>query len=190
MTATRTITRWPVWIAPGLPFLLLLSPCAPPSLQAEEAIDWTHDSVLSRTLDQQLNGAASVLNPRNNRIPLFGMTPGFLSDPVGLTDPRDAPSTAEEPAPDWFQVTAGNDNPFFDLRNPGDPGGVGFYKVHTQMQLFDSPNTGCAIAVQTVTPAGREFDGVEDGPTVVSPALSLFHALDDGTAIQLSLIHI
>jgi hypothetical protein len=184
MTATRTITRWLVWTAPGLTFLLLLSPGAPAPLQAEEAIDWTHDPVLSRALDPQSNGAASILNARNHRIPLFGITPGFLSDPVGLADPNEAPSAAEDPAPDWLQVTAGNDNPFFDLRNPGDPGGVGFYKVLTQMQLFDSPHTGCAIAVQTVTPAGREFDGVEDGPTVVSPALSLFHALDDGTAIQ------
>ena len=103
---------------------------------------------------------------------------------MGLADPTDSPAAADDSGPDWLQVTAGNDNPFFDLRSPGDPGGIGFYKLHTQVQLFDSPNTGCAIAVQAVTPAGRESDGVDDGQTVVSPAVSLFHSLDDGTAIQ------
>ena len=184
MKATRTITRWLTRIAPVLPLLLLLSPAAPAPLQAEEIIDWTPDSVLSRVLDPQSTGAASAFNAHNNRIQLFGITPGFLSDPVGLADPSDSPAAAADQGPDWLQVTAGTDNPFFDLRNPGDPGGVGFYKLHTQVQLVDSPNTGCAVTVQAVTPAGREADGVEDGPTVVSPAVSLFHALDDGTAIQ------
>jgi hypothetical protein len=181
MTASRNITRRLTWIAPGLTFVLLLSPAA---LQAEDVTDWTHPPTLSLGLDPDPNGAANVLNARSHRIQLFGIVPGFLSDPVGLADPTDAPSPAEDAAPDWLQVTAGNDNPFFDLRSPGDPGGVGFYKLHTQVQLFDSPNTGCAIAVQAVTPAGRESDGVDDGSTVVSPALSLFHSLDDGTAIQ------
>jgi hypothetical protein len=181
MTAKRNITRRLIWIAPGLTFLLLLSPAA---LQAEDGTDWTHAPVLSLGLDPDPNGAANVQSARGNRIQLFGIVPGFLSDPVGMADPTDTPSAAEEPAPDWLQVTAGNDNPFFDLRSPGDPGGVGFYKLHTQVQLFDSPNTGCTVAVQAVTPAGRESDGVDDGPTVVSPALSLFHSLDDGTAIQ------
>ena len=63
----------------------------------------------------------------------------------------------------------GPDNPFFDLRQPGDPGGVGYYRVHTQVQLFDSPNTGYAVSCQAVKPAGRDNDGLEDGPTVVSP---------------------
>jgi hypothetical protein len=183
MTATRTISRWLFRIAPALTFLLLLSPAAP-ALQAEEIIDWTREPIWPSELDLGSNSAANAVITHNNHIQLFGITPGFLSDPVGLADPKDGPSTVEDPGPDWLQVTAGNDNPFFDLRSPGDPGGVGFYKVHTQMQLFDSPNTGCAVALQAVTPAGRESDGVDDGPTVVSPAVSLFHTLDDGTAIQ------
>lgn len=171
MTLAKTITSY-------LTCLLLASPAL---LRAEEIIDWTHEPLWPREIDFTPNG---TVNNRPNRIQLFGITPGFLSDPVGLSDPSDPPTPADDSGPDWLQITAGNDNPFFDLRSPGDPGGVGFYKLHTQMQLFDSPNTGCTIAVQAVTPAGRESDGVEDGATVVSPTVSLFHSLDDGTAIQ------
>ena len=181
MISTKTITAWLIRIAPALPFLLLLAASA---LQAEEIIDWTHETLWPSQLDAGPNSVASATNGHSNRIQLFGITPGFLSDPVGLADPSDPPAAADDSGPDWLQVTAGNDNPFFDLRTPGDPGGIGFYKLHTQVQLFDSPNTGCTIAVQAVTPAGRESDGVDDGSTVVSPAFSLFHSLDDGTAIQ------
>jgi len=180
MILTKTITRWLIRTAPGLTFLLLLAP----ALQAEEIIDWTHEPLWPRELDLGPNSAASAFTTHNNHIQLFGITPGFLSDPVGLADPTDPPVAADDSGPDWLQVTAGNDNPFFDLRRPGDPGGIGFYKLHTQVQLVDSPNTGCTVALQAVTPAGRESDGVDDGQTVVSPALSLFHSLDDGTAIQ------
>src|SRR5207237_911039 len=124
------------------------------------------------------NGAA-----RPDRIRLFRISPGFLSDPVGLSDPDELPA-ADDSGPDWLQMSMGPDNPFFDLRRPGDPGGVGYYKVHTQVRLLESTHTGCAVALQAVTPAGREFDGLEDGPTVVSPSVALFHAMDDGTAIQ------
>ena len=105
-------------------------------------------------MDSTANNAA---NANNNRFQLFGITPGFLSDPVGLTDPNDPSTPADDSGPDWLEVTAGNDNPFFDLRSPGDPGGVGFYKLHTQVQLFDSPHTGCTVAVQAVTPAGTRI---------------------------------
>jgi hypothetical protein len=114
------------------------------------------------------------------------MMPGFLSDPVGLDqdDGTSDPLTPTDPSPDWIGVAMGNDNPFFDIRRPGDPGGVGYYRVHTQVQLFDSPKTGCTFGLQAVTPAGLEADGVADGQTVVSPALALFHSLDDGTSFQ------
>jgi hypothetical protein len=40
--------------------------------------------------------------------------------------------------------------------------------------------------LQAVTPRGVENEGLPDrqGPTVITPALALFHALDDGTALQ------
>ena len=180
MNTTRTHHRRAAWIAPALSLLLL----PPAAVRAEDVIDWGRDSILPWDTDAEA-AAASANAARPNRIRLFGITPGFLSNPVGLSEP-DEPATNDpaDAGPDWLTVTMGPDNPFFDLRQPGDPGGVGYYRVHTQVQLFDSPNTGCAVSCQAVKPAGRDNDGLEDGPTVVSPAVSLFHALDDGTAIQ------
>jgi hypothetical protein len=176
--------------ARGLALLSLLAALAGRAA-GEEVIDWTRPPVLLPNLD--LTGAgAGAAGPRPNRIRLFRITPGFRSDPLGVMDddpasaPDDptAPHAGDDGGPDWVQVWMGPDNPFFDLRRPGDPGGVGYYRVHTQVQLFDSPTTGCAVAFKAVTPAGREFNGLDDGPTVFSPEVSLFHALDDGTAIQ------
>ena len=180
MNKTRNHHRRAAWIAPGLSLLFLL----PAAARVEEVIDWGRDSDPAARPDAEA-AAASANAVRANRIRLFGITPGFLSDPVGLSDPDEpAANDPTDAGPDWLTVTMGPDNPFFDLRRPGDPGGVGYYRVHTQVQLFDSPNTGCAVAFQAVKPAGRDNDGLEDGPTVVSPTVSLFHSLDDGTAIQ------
>jgi len=137
------------------------------------------------------------------RIRLFGITPAFLNDPVDLdqddsplADPRannspwptfwNAPDQKAGPSggPDWVNVSLGNHNPFFDLRQPGDPGGVGYFQLATQFLLLDSSTTTCALAFQAYAPAGQEAFGVSDGPRVLSPAFSVFHDLGDGTAIQ------
>src|SRR5262249_47857751 len=83
---------------------------------------------------------------RVNRIRLFGMQPGFLYGPPGLD--VDAPvlaaqtgTTTADDGPSWLQLSMGGDNPFFDARRPGDPGGVGYYRLHSQVQLFDSRTT-------------------------------------------------
>ncbi|HEY7426155.1 MAG TPA: hypothetical protein VH682_18130 [Gemmataceae bacterium] len=135
---------------------------------------------------------------RAPRIRLFCIAPGFLSDPVCMQDEdSDLPGVPNMPGsnlppgqtppdngPEWVQFGMGYDNPYFDLRRPGDPGGVGYYRVNTQVQLFDSPTTACTVGVQAVTPAGVQFAGLPDGPTVLCPAFSVFHALGEGTAIQ------
>ena len=127
--------------------------------------------------------------PRSNRIPLFRIAPAFLTEPIGLdlddplpTDP-DLPPEADE-GPNWLKVAFGGDNPFLDLRRRGDPGGVGYYRLHSQVQLVDSPTTGFAFALKAVTPAGRDANGVAGGPTYCSPALSYFQSLDDNFAFQ------
>jgi hypothetical protein len=119
------------------------------------------------------------------------MMPGFISDPTGLDlddgkapDPDAKPARAEDDGPSWVQFTLGNDNPFFDIRRPGDPGGVGYYRVNSQLQIIDSKSTAFTFGFQAFTPAGLESGGVENGATVVSPALGLFHTLDDGTAFH------
>jgi hypothetical protein len=127
--------------------------------------------------------AATPARPSANRIQLFRIVPAFLTDPVGIEpdDPRDA---TPDSGPNWLQLSVGNYNPFFDFRRPGDPGDAGYYKLHSQLQVFDNGATSLSLALQAVTPAGLDQDGVQDGPTVVSPAVCLFHTLDDGTGIQ------
>jgi hypothetical protein len=135
---------------------------------------------------------------RTPRVRLLRVAPGFLSDPIDLRDDdlglpgvpsmpgSNQPPAPAQPAngPEWIQFGAGYDNPFVDLRLPGDPGGVGYYRVNTQVQLFDSPTTACTFGVQAVTPAGIQFGGLPTGPTVFCPAFSVFHSLGQGTALQ------
>jgi hypothetical protein len=128
------------------------------------------------------------------RIRLFRMPAGFLSEPVGLDNdpdvapPPDAlPSSLSGPDDDFFnrmQVTVGTDNPFFDFRSTTDPGGVGYYRLHSQLQILETGSTGLALECQAVTPAGLESDGLADGPTFFSPALAWYQELGADTAIQ------
>jgi hypothetical protein len=125
-----------------------------------------------------------------NRIRLFRIQPGFLSDPVGLDsdDKTGAEPLPPDPdtGPDWINIAVGNDNPYFDFRRNSDPGGVGYTRVNTQIQLFDTTRTACSVGFQAVTPTGLELAGLADkmGTTVVTPALSLFHTLEDETSVQ------
>lgn len=125
--------------------------------------------------------------PVAERIRLFRIQPGFLSDPPGLDSDEKSPLDAKEQDDlDFLNLAIGNDNPFFDFRQPGDPGGVGFTRVNTQVQLFDTNRTACSLGLQAITPGGTQFDGLPDkmGPTVLTPALSVYHALDDAVALQ------
>jgi hypothetical protein len=123
------------------------------------------------------------------RLPRMPMT--SLGDPLGLTpdndDPApdpDAPMSPSDADLGRVQLSMGADNPFFDFRRRGSPGGVGYYRVHTQLQLFDTGATGCTLTCQAVRPAGLESNGLNDGPSFVSPALTVFHDLGDGTAVH------
>jgi hypothetical protein len=141
-------------------------------------------------------GTATATTVRVPRLRLFRFAPGFLADPIGIQDDdsgmpgvlslpgSNLASMPQDSGPDWIQVGMGSDNPYFDLRRPGDPGGFGYYRVNTQVSLLDSPTTACAFGVQTVTPAGTQFGGLPNGPTVVVPAFSVFHAVTDRLALQ------
>jgi len=126
--------------------------------------------------------SAAPQSAPGQRLRLFRIQPGFLSDPIGL-DQDDGPP---EPTPDRVNFAFGNDNPYFDFRRRNDPGGVGFMRANTQVLLFDSSATAVSLGLQAVTPSGLDYDGVAEnkGATVVTPALSLFHALDDTHALQ------
>lgn len=154
---------------------------------------------LKTVLNQQSALGETVAAPSIGRVPrlrLFRFAPGFLADPLGLQDddnglpgmPRlagaDAAPASQDNGPDWIQIGMGSDNPYFDLRRPGDPGGFGYSRVNTQVSLLDLPATACAVGVQTVTPAGAQFGGLPEGPTVVTPSFSVFHAVNDRLALQ------
>ena len=56
---------------------------------------------------------------------------------AGGCEPGSLPPSADS-GPDWLSVAMGNDNPYFEFRQPGDPGGIGFYKWYSQVQVFDT----------------------------------------------------
>lgn len=124
------------------------------------------------------------------RVQLFRVQPAFMVSIPWLDqdDRTQGGQKAPEPdvGPEWITFLAGNDNPYFDFRDRREPGGVGYNRIVTQVQLFDDARTACSLMLNAVTPAGTQFDGVPDhaGPTVVTPGLSLYHTLDDGTAVQ------
>ncbi len=178
----------------GLTWLLPWSAGQSPAYESASIADFWKIDPLPGFLDSP---PASTSLGRTPRLRLFRITPGFLADPLGMQDdesgglpgmanlPRtDAVPTAQESGPEWIQISMGSDVPFFDLRCPGDPGGFGYYRVNTQMALLDSPTTACSLGVQTVTPAGAQFGGLPNGPTVLIPAFSVFHALNDRLALQ------
>ncbi len=174
--------------------VIALAIARPPQVRAQLSINWDRPPALPPTFDLLGPAPDSPASPnlqRPSRIRLLGVTPGFLSDPVGLdtdtspTDPDVGAPGDSSSGPDWINLALGNDNPFFDIRRPGDPGGVGYYRVNGQVQLFDSRKTACSINLQAVTPAGRDQDGLADGPTVLIPAIAIYQELlDDGTAVQ------
>lgn len=124
-----------------------------------------------------------------NRFALFRMPVGFLSDPVGL-DSDDDPTPAEGSLPDndmtpsRVQVTLGNDNQHFDFRSANDPGGFGYFTIHSQYQLIDNGGTSFCVNLRAVTPAGQDNDGLIQGPTVFSPAMALYQDLGNGSALH------
>jgi hypothetical protein len=141
------------------------------------------------------DGSASQNYPvsRVPRVRLFGMPSGFLKEPVGL-DSSDDPLTTDPFDPHGligagsdngpFLVVMGMDNPYFDYRGKNDPGGVGYYKLYSQVQLFDQGKSCLSLALQAVTPAGMEMGGLGEGQTVLSPTLAWFQEVGDGAALQ------
>src|SRR6266545_483836 len=169
----------------------------PPLLTAPDT--W-REPVLSRDLMAAFRTEATAAEQqpagRAARVRMFGMMPGFLADPVGVLDtdlPTQTPTSAlgpfdgvtpDDSGPNWIQLTLGDDIPFFDMRRPGDPGGVGYYKLYSQLQVLDVGTTSVCLNLEAVTPAGLQSGGVQDGPTVLTPALGLFQELGGGTALH------
>ena len=150
---------------------------------------------MPKVLTKPLDFGETDASPRPHRVRLLGVNPGFLSDPVGLDqddyDPANpgalAATTAAEldSGPDWISIAIGNDNPYLETRGRGDPGGVGYYRLSTQVQVIDSPTSNCTVGFQAFTPAGWQYSGVQYGPTSVCPNIGWFQLLNpQGTALQ------
>jgi hypothetical protein len=162
----------------------------PPSL-----LNFGSEPILPRRLILS-DGADSAVGEttatgRAIRFQMFGMPAGFLHDPVGLDtdddnlpalDPAVADTDSLGSLP--LGVALGADNPYFDFRMPGTPGGVGYQRVHTQYLVMGDRFTCMCLGLQAFLPAGLENDGLANGPTVLSPNLSLFHAWENGLAVQ------
>jgi hypothetical protein len=136
-------------------------------------------------------GGGSGAPSQTPRLALLGMQAGFLTNPLGIDPDEDlAPGYADETGRgkegdlDFLQFTFGTYNPYLDLRRPGDPGGVGYYRIYSQLQLFDAGKTSVCVALNAYTPAGLEAGGVANGPSHVVPGLACFHDLGSGTAFQ------
>src|SRR5208283_2475207 len=138
-------------------------------------------------------GGQDQTGQRVPQLPLFRMPCGCLHDLLNRDDPdlnsTDAaalagPPNNSDPLTDRVDVVLGADNPFFDFREPGDPGGVGFQRVNTQFLLLGGGPSSIGLNCQAVLPAGLDADGVADGPTVLTPALTWFQELGDGAALQ------
>jgi hypothetical protein len=125
------------------------------------------------------------------RLRMFGMPTGFLANPFGLVDDDDLALT-NDPANQGqkdddlrnLQIVIGSDNPYFDLLRPGNPGGIGYTRVYSQYQVFDSGTTSLCLNMLAYAPTGLQNGGIANGPTTFCPAISCFHDLGQGTALQ------
>jgi hypothetical protein len=138
-----------------------------------------------------LQGEISAAD-RAARCRMFRMPTGYGCDTAVLEADDDPPPDPADPgwlggsAPDSrrWNLLLGADNPYFDMAVPGAAGGVGYYKLHTQCQLYDAGTSGFCLALQAAAPAGIDGDGVADGPTTVAPAIGYYQELTGGAAIQ------
>jgi hypothetical protein len=178
-------------------FLLLpLAPSSPAMAQtlSDAPSDLWRRPVLAGDPSFFTSAQSSSTPNRNSLCHFFRMPLSFAGDPIGVDSEPDPPLApngpfatacpADSTSGDRLQVVMGSHNPFFDFQRPGDPGGVGYYKLHSQMMLLDNSCSGLSMGLQALTPAGLEADGVAGGPTIVSPHLGWFYDAGDGTAIQ------
>jgi hypothetical protein len=134
------------------------------------------------------------LNCRTPRLRLFRMPTGYLMGPAGLDQDDGSPMVEDQKdspfkeTDDGFlsrvQVNVGNDNPFFDFRRQGDPGGVGYFRLYSQVQLVETNSTGLSFGCQAFSPAGIENDGIADGPTFFSSNVAWFQDLGEGAGLH------
>jgi hypothetical protein len=141
-------------------------------------------------LSTAMNAPVSSSTTRDGRIPLFRTPTGILGMAYDDDTAADDTAAVDQMSDSAFgtdnrlQVDFGVDNPYFDFRPHGLIGGIGYYKVQGEYQLLDSGTTGMSFAFRGITPAGVESDGIANGPTLFTPALSWYQQLVGGSALQ------
>jgi hypothetical protein len=163
------------------------------SILSETLSNWSRPALLEELLAAERAEPEIVRQTSTPRLRLFGMPAGFLASPLGLEDDDDV-ALANDPAyaamfrkDDDFknvQICMGMDNPLLDPMRPGNIGGVGYYQIYSQVQVVDTGATSMCLNLQAYTPAGVQWGGLQNGPTYLCPALSVFHDLGKGTALQ------
>jgi len=190
MSAPSSLPRRLGPLAWAVALTCLTAPC----VRAQDRVD-ALDPNAKPLLLRDLNLWAAMADPpppqsSTPRLRLPRMPSTSLGDPLGLIDDDTSPADPDGSLPPSsgdggpVQVSMGQDNPFFDFRRRGAPGGVGYYKVQTQYLFLVTGRTGCTFTCQAVRPAGLESNGVNEGPSFVTPSLAVFHDLGDGTALH------
>jgi hypothetical protein len=185
------------WIIPlGLAVAAGFFSCQGSPAQSTELLpDFSRCPTLPRdwTYSRATTGLGDGTSTRTDRFLLFRMPTGYLKDPVGLDLEDDSPPGVSASTPsasdaadgfNWIQLSLGSDNPYFDFRRSGDPGGLGYYRMSSQMRLVDTGKTGCNFMLGAATPMGLESEGLANGPTFFSPAFACYRELWEGTTVQ------
>ena len=146
-------------------------------------LDWQHigNRELATALCGGFDPAETGLGFRTARIPMFRMLPGFLSDAGSVVSGDEAPGSDGSAG---ILVNFGDDNPYFDPRRPGDPGGVGFIRLYSQLQLLDTGTTSVCLGLRAWAPAGLENGGVADGRSMLAPGLGVFQDLGNNAGLH------
>jgi len=162
----------------ALVVLLLIAAAAP----GEDWLTQRQEPLLPRDLDWAPRASPPVVRPQRMRV--FGTPSGLTSDILLRSDAEPEATPFNDPLPVRIDAGFAADNPFFDLRQPGDVGGLGYQRLYTEFLLLDSDSGGLTLNCHAATPAGLEFDGIEAGPTRFNPALTWFQDLGSGVALQ------
>lgn len=160
----------------------------PESASLTESPRYYLDTMTLLRKELSLLEAPTPTPTRTPRLQMFRMPSGFVATPLGLVAEEDPPP--EDPfakAEDDFnavQIAYGNHVPYLDMPRRRDPGGFGYYKIYSQVQLVDAGSTSMGLALHAVTPMGVQSGGVRNGTTYLSPSLACFHDLGEGAAVH------